>query len=384
MLLTTTGCVREVVSRPTNFIVRAMGGKRAKAKPIVAKHDSSYQSGDNFHEVFERQTRGAYNPQTDNRRVAQLQARLQVDPQDVPSRIELAGFYERYGVNDKAFEEYRLAIESLSKATKAMSKSSFNELESAAQGYGRTALATGQGSVAIPVLDQLSKHTPSIRVWDELGTLYDAALDYASGERSFRQSILLSPNSYIAHNNLGYNLILQKKTEAAEAEFRRAIALNAKFAAAHNNLATVLAQRNDFIGAFEQFRLGASDLAEAHNNFAVVLLEQGLYERGRDELIEALKARYYFAPSMENYKLVQELIKQRSELMGVGGSLALETVHLSPLIAKAYLPSLENAVKVSVADGNAQVQNHENSSEDNIEGLKSSSSAIGSATEDRQ
>src|SRR5207249_1214048 len=116
-----------------------------------------------------------------------------------------------------------------------------------------------------------------------------------------------------AHNNLGYNLLLQDKPEAAEREFRMALDLNPASATARNNLGSVLARRGDLQGALEQFQM-AADAATAHNNLAVVLLEMGQYERSREELVKSLAIRHYFAPALANFKLVQERMRERAEV----------------------------------------------------------------------
>jgi hypothetical protein len=45
----------------------------------------------------------------------------------------------------------------------------------------------------------------------------------------------------------------------------------------------------------------------------VALYEAGQFEQSRDELIKALTIRQYFAPALENFKLVQERMRERAE-----------------------------------------------------------------------
>ena len=96
----------------------------------------------------------------------------------------------------------------------------------------------------------------------------------------------------------------------------------------------MLARRGDFEGALQEFQL-AADVATAHNNLAVVLLEMGQYERSREELVKALAIRRYFAPALANFKLVQERIRERTELQKVG-RLPLSAVRVpSAIVAEA-------------------------------------------------
>ena len=149
-------------------------------------------------------------------------------------------------------------------------------------------------------------------MWRELAALYEQGGNLAAGETALRQAIALKSDSDGLHNNLGYNLLLQKKLGPAEAEFRRALELNTTSATAHNNLGIVLARRGIFDAALEQFEL-VSDSATAHNNLAVTLLEMGKYEQSREELVKALTIRQSFAPALANFKLVQELIHSRKD-----------------------------------------------------------------------
>jgi len=250
-------------------------------------------------------------------------------------RVQLAGIYERYGLYQQALDQYKQALNSVQMPDSGEGMGSLLA-QTVAEGLGRTARWSGRGSEAVPVLAAFVRRASSAGVWNELGMLYDAGKDLEAAEQAYRQALTTAPAGPGAdriRNNLGYNLVLQKRPDEAEAEFRRALALNPKSATAHNNLGAVLAQRGDTDGAFEQFRLATEDVATAHNNLAVVLLELGRYERSRDELIKALASRYYFAPPIENFKLVQELLRQRMELLAPGESLPLRPVLLPAAVA---------------------------------------------------
>lgn len=256
--------------------------------------------------VFQQQTQGAFDPLTDDRRLQALQARLRLDPQDVAARLELAGVYENYRFYDDGLEQYTETLRLARSAPAANGPLA----EQAVLGLGRCAQASGRTRQAIPLLESSLKEWPSAGSWDELGLLYDELGDLTGGESAFREAVARDGKSGRLHNNLGYNLLLQNKAEAAESEFRRALELNPKSATARNNLGVVLARGGNLQGALEQFQL-AADAASAHNNLAVVLLEMGQYEQSREELVKALAIRPYFAPALANFKLVQVRIRER-------------------------------------------------------------------------
>ncbi len=256
--------------------------------------------------IFQQQTQGAFNPLTDDRRVEALQLRLKLNPQDVGARLELAGVYENYRLYDDGLEQYRETL----RLARSVPGDNASIAQKAVLGLRRCAQASGRTREAIPLLEEFLKESPSAGAWNELGLLHDALGDPASGEIALREAVALDSTSFQLHNNLGYNLVLQNKAEAAEAEFRKALALNPKSATSRNNLGVLLARRGELQGALEQFQ-STADAATAHNNLAVVLLESGQYEQSREELVKALALRHYFAPALANFKLVQERIRER-------------------------------------------------------------------------
>ncbi len=356
LCLLSEGCVSRMVTNSWAGLVRHVQGSRQVAANSMPKTKARKISppDNSIRQVFDRQIQNAVAPLDDNRTVRTLESRLRLKPEDVAARLEIAGIYERYGLPDDALEHYKQALNEIlnvklngplseNSEPNPVTGASDREAEAAANGAARVARAARRGAEAIPLLEAFLKKFPAAGVWNELGMLYDEAGDRPSAEKAFREAVAGDAKSEEFHNNLGYNLLLQNRPEAAEREFRRALELNPKSTAAHNNLGTALARRGDRDGAFEQFRMASGDVATAHNNLAVVLLEMGAYERSRDELMKALSARYYFAPPLENFKLVQELLQKRAKLLEAGSGIPLRPVRLPPpVLAAAGPPELAN------------------------------------------
>src|SRR5262249_40916513 len=102
-----------------------------------------------------------------------------------------------------------------------------------------------------------------------LGILRDETGAWPLGEPAHRKALELSPSADQLHNNLGYNLMMQKKDEAAAAEFQEALRLNPSNQVARNNLGWALAHKNEAQQALANWQ-SASDPASAHNNLAAV------------------------------------------------------------------------------------------------------------------
>ncbi len=319
ILALTTSCVhRATVSQ--DFGLSGTASQRTTPKAGAGSQKIGRPADASLRTIFQQQTQGAFNPLTDDRRVQALQTRLNLNPQDAATRLELAGAYENYRLYEEGLEQYTETLR-LARSAPTATGSNGPLAEQAALGLGRCAQALRRPGQAIPLLEAFLKEWPRADLmpssWNELGLLYDEVGDLTAGESALREAVARDAGSDRLHNNLGYNLLLQNKTESAEAEFRRALELNPKSATARNNLGTVLARRGDLQGALEQFQL-AADLATAHNNLAVVLLEIGQYEQSREELVKALAIRHYFAPALTNFKLVQERIRERAELLKAG------------------------------------------------------------------
>ena len=294
------GCIRQAITQDFGLSGTAsQRGKRRQAPAI----DTPLRA------VFKRQIQGAFSPLGEDGRIQALEARLKSDPQDAAARLELASVYENYRLYDNAFDQFRQAMQLVLPDGAAA--------EQALAALSRSARASRRSQEALAPVETLVEQRPSAVSWNELGLLYQDVRDLGRAEIAFAKAVTLMPQWDRAHNNLGYNLLLENKTEDAELEFRRAIELNPSSTTARNNLGTLLARRGDLEGALEQFQV-AGDAAAAHNNLAVVLLEMGQYDRSREELVKALAIRHFYAPAMANFKLVQERIRERTELQKVG------------------------------------------------------------------
>ena len=245
-----------------------------------------------------QKTQHGSDPIKDNSRIQSLEAEVRANPKNFTPRLELAGLYESYGAYDQALAHY----------TEILMAAGTDVSEEATAGLRRAAAGAGRSSEAIPFLEAFLKTSPSANTWNDLALLYDGVGNHEAGEKALREAVALNTVSGRLHNNMGYNLQLQNKLEGAEQEYRTALELNPGFAAARNNLGALLGRRGDLEGALQQFKLAADESA-ALNNLAVVLMEAGLYEQSREQLIKALENHRNFSPALENLKLVQERVK---------------------------------------------------------------------------
>lgn len=231
-----------------------------------------------------------------------LRQRLAANPDDLNARLQLAGLYLQRGVPDLALEHYRLA------------NAKYPSSVEVALTLAKNLRAMGASDEALKTIRACSALHPEGR-WELLsleGILRDERGETTLAEACYRQALALEPGRGSLHNNLGYNLLLQKKPEEAAVEFRRSLELDPHSLTARNNLGEALAASSKETclkcthDALAELQQAASSGAVAHNNLGVVLMEQGRYTEARTELGVALESHPGFSEALQNLKLVSE------------------------------------------------------------------------------
>jgi Flp pilus assembly protein TadD len=231
-----------------------------------------------------------------------LRRRLARNPRDLDARILLARLYERQGVPELALEHYRLA------------SAQFPDSVVTALGLAKMQRQMGEAEGALVTLRLCeAMHLEGVAELYALeGVIQDEQGRLSDGETAHRNALTAQPGIAALHNNLGYNLLLQKKMHEAAAEFRKAIEIDPHSDIAHNNLGVALASEDSSTcltcrsEALAELGRGAQDKAVAHSNLAAVLMEQGHVEEARAEIDTALQIRHNLPAAMENLRLASE------------------------------------------------------------------------------
>jgi tetratricopeptide (TPR) repeat protein len=246
--------------------------------------------------VWERQVKNAVDAGDGDYRLRVLRDQVAAEPDNVPARLELAKAYRERGFPDVALEISRLAAARFPESGEAQIS-----LVRALRDLNRRAEAT-EGLEAF-----LKAHPQTASgYYSWLGILRDEAGLWPVGEPAHRRAVELSPGVDYLHNNLGYNLLMQKKNDEAAKEFRAALRLNPNSPMARNNLGLVLANQNAAEQAIASFQ-STSDPATAHNNLAAVWIEKGNYGAARKELEVALSYNKTHSAALKNLELVGRL-----------------------------------------------------------------------------
>src|SRR5215471_11385868 len=270
-------------------------------------HTISYPPPSNVRATMQRQVEHAAYAGEGDPEIQNLRQRLAKNANDLDARLMLARLYAQRNLPDLALEHYRFAA------------AQFPDSAIAALGVAATLRQMGATREALRFLNSRSNQS-----WELLamkGIIEDDEGDLPAAEAAHRAALALNPSRAALHNNLGYNLLLQRQPQQAAGEFRRALELDPHSQVAHNNLASALAQQSRVKEAIAEWQR-VSDVATAHNNMAVVLIEQGRTAEARTELEAALQARRDFTPALANLALL-------SELDGLSATLPSTTPHVN-------------------------------------------------------
>jgi Flp pilus assembly protein TadD len=247
---------------------------------------------------MERQIKNAADAGDGDTELRTLRTRLAASPTDLDARVLLARLYKQRGLTDLALEHYRLAAAQFP-------QSAVVHIELA-----KTLREMGVPAEALRVVREFVESQPKAD-WEALSLeaiLQDEQSQFTAAESAHRAAVALAPERSSLHNNLGYNLLSQGRTDDAVVEFRRALELDPKSEIAHNNLGAALASKPGEASkeALAEF-VRSGRQADAHNNLAAVLMEQHRYPEARTELQAALKAQPGMPAALANWKLVAEL-----------------------------------------------------------------------------
>ncbi len=223
-----------------------------------------------------------------------LRRKVTANPDDLTSRLEFAAYYSATGFPDVALEHYRIAAQrNPANARVAIL-------------LAKTLRGLSLAFEARQSLEAFAVGNPDApgELWSWLGMMQDDAGDFSVTEANHKKALSLQPNSDSAHNNLGYNLLLQGKEAEAAAEFRKALAIAPHSAVAQNNLGLALASLpGDALASLQS----ASDRATAHNNLGAVLIEKQKYAEARRQINLALGYKNDHPAALRNLQLLSEI-----------------------------------------------------------------------------
>jgi len=129
----------------------------------------------------------------------------------------------------------------------------------------------------------LAKQPKSGEAHWRLAICLDKSGNFDKSETHYAQAIENAPGNAYIFADYGYSLALKGQYREAEQQLRQAIALKPDLQRAHNNLGIVLAQGSRLEESMQHFRLGGSNVVDAHWNVGQTLIAQSRWDEARGE-----------------------------------------------------------------------------------------------------
>lgn len=129
----------------------------------------------------------------------------------------------------------------------------------------------------------LAKQPKSGEAHWRLAICLDKSGNFDKSDSHYAQAIESAPGNPYIFADYGYSLALKGRYREAEQQLRQAIALKPDLQRAHNNLGIVLAQGSKLEESLQHFRLGGSNVVDAHWNLGQTLIAQSRWDEARGE-----------------------------------------------------------------------------------------------------
>jgi tetratricopeptide (TPR) repeat protein len=160
----------------------------------------------------------------------------------------------------------------------------------------RIADARGSFERAVKLTATYPDTAPS--AWNDLGILATREGNINAAVADFQEAVRLSPDYWIALENLGNAYRQQKRWDDARGAFERAIAVRPQAPEAYSNLAIIYAQADDTDHAYQYLQNALKlrpDYPEALNNLGILYLRT----RRRDEGVAKFEECIRVAPAFD-------------------------------------------------------------------------------------
>ncbi len=135
----------------------------------------------------------------------------------------------------------------------------------------------------------------------------------------FQHSLEISPNSAVAHHNLGHALFMQGRYGEAVAEFEKALQIWPGYSQAHYNLANSLnlnGRLNEAVEHYDRALELNPEYTQAHYGLAATLATMGKFPQAREHFQEALRLKPDYAEAHTKFANLLMIEGETNEAKG--------------------------------------------------------------------
>ena len=155
--------------------------------------------------------------------------------------------------------------------------------------------------------DTVKKSPDSAMAHSELGLVYASQGQWDRAIAEYQTALWLKPDYVKAYNNLGIAYASQGEWDKAITEYQIALLLKPDYAKAHNNLGFAYTSKGLFDMAIEHYQIALRlkpDYAEIHHNLGIAYTSKGLFDMAIEHYQIALRLKPDYADAHFNLGLI--------------------------------------------------------------------------------
>lgn len=188
----------------------------------------------------------------------------------------------------------------------------------ALQGRGIVLSILGQNRMGQDLLMQAVADDPGLwRAWNAIGRNHDMQGDWDKALKNYDRALAVNAGAPSIYNNRGVTQLMQRRYVAAATSFRQALMLDPDSAVAQMNLRLAIAWQGRYREALAGLK--SDRLPEALNNVGFIAMRRGDYYLAETYFRQALaKSPSFYEKAAENLEYLEE-IKRSASSAGAQG-----------------------------------------------------------------
>jgi len=218
--------------------------------------------------------------------IQEFEAAAKISPDDPEVHSQLASVFEQQNQKERSQVELRKATELRRRSDQ---QAQAGKLNNESNQY----LLAGNPQAAVEHYRRALKLNPGdAKLHYNLSLALDHLGDKPAEQNELETAIRLDPNLSVAHNQLGFLAVSDRRFAEAERDFKTAIQIDSKYAEAQNNLGVLYSQQGKDSEAAELFQQAIGNdpnFAKAYVNLGLTLAKQGAFPQAAQQFDLTLK-----------------------------------------------------------------------------------------------
>jgi len=150
----------------------------------------------------------------------------------------------------------------------------------------------------------IQKYSNELELYNLSAIFFSEHGKYNAAIQCYQRVLEITPESAVAHNNLGLAFHNLNRFDVAIKSYNKAFTLKPNYAEAYYNLGMTLSTVGQLDAAVKSYQIALmikSNFAEAHNNLGNILSDQGQLDEAIKNFTQAIKIQPDYAEAYNNY-----------------------------------------------------------------------------------